>query len=154
MPIEKITPVLNVRDIGQSFTWFEHLGWKRSFSWNDAGLIGDGESAAAANEHGPAGFGGVCSDEVTLFLCCGGQGPRGTALPAPADTEPTDGVWMTWWVSSKEEVDRLYDIAVANQMTVTHPPTDEPWGVREFHLRHPDGHVFRVSCGIESSSDD
>jgi hypothetical protein len=29
------------------------------------------------------------------------------------------------------------------------PPTDEPWGVREMHIRHPDGHVFRISKGIE-----
>ena len=35
-------------------------------------------------------------------------------------------------------------------MTVTYPPTDEPWGVREFHLRHPDGHMFRVSAGLGS----
>jgi hypothetical protein len=28
-------------------------------------------------------------------------------------------------------------------------PTDEPWNVREFHLRHPDGHTFRVSAGLE-----
>ena len=29
------------------------------------------------------------------------------------------------------------------------PPTDEPWGVREMHVRHPDGHVFRISHPIE-----
>jgi hypothetical protein len=23
-----------------------------------------------------------------------------------------------------------------------------PWNVREMHMRHPDGHVFRVSKGI------
>ncbi len=33
-------------------------------------------------------------------------------------------------------------------MTVTFPPTDEPWGVREFHLRHPEGHTFRVSAPL------
>jgi hypothetical protein len=27
-----------------------------------------------------------------------------------------------------------------------------PWNVREMHLRHPDGHVFRVSEGLESES--
>ena len=27
------------------------------------------------------------------------------------------------------------------------PPTNEPWGVREMHVRHPDGHVFRISQG-------
>jgi hypothetical protein len=25
-----------------------------------------------------------------------------------------------------------------------------PWGVREMHVRHPDGHVFRISQGIGS----
>ena len=33
-------------------------------------------------------------------------------------------------------------------MIVTYPPTNEPWGVREFHLRHPDGHMFRVRAGL------
>ena len=23
-----------------------------------------------------------------------------------------------------------------------------PWNVREMHVRHPDGHVFRISRGI------
>ena len=31
--------------------------------------------------------------------------------------------------------------------------TDEPWGVREFHLRHPDGHMFRVSGGLGEAED-
>ncbi|HWN39453.1 MAG TPA: hypothetical protein VNP02_13205 [Gammaproteobacteria bacterium] len=26
-----------------------------------------------------------------------------------------------------------------------------PWGAREMHVRHPDGHVFRVSQGIEET---
>ena len=34
-------------------------------------------------------------------------------------------------------------------LEVTFPPTDMPWNVREMHLRHPDGHVFRVSRGFE-----
>lgn len=24
-----------------------------------------------------------------------------------------------------------------------------PWGVREMHVRHPDGHIFRLSQAIE-----
>lgn len=32
------------------------------------------------------------------------------------------------------------------------PPTDEPWGVREMHVRHPDGHVFRISRGMGEST--
>ena len=32
-------------------------------------------------------------------------------------------------------------------LEVTWPPTDEPWGVREMHVRHPDGHTFRIGRG-------
>lgn len=149
MPIEKITPVLNVSSISQSFDWFEKLGWERSFSWNDGGLVGDGPDAATENEHGPADFGGVCVGDVNIFLCVDGQGSRGTTMPAFPGDDNTDGNWMTWWISSKKEVDELHQLAVDNDFIVTHPPTDEPWGVREFHLRHPDGHMFRVSCGLD-----
>ena len=55
---------------------------------------------------------------------------------------------MTWWMGSPAEVDALHQIAVSKGLIVTYPPTDEPWGVREFHLRHPDGHMFRVSSGL------
>lgn len=27
---------------------------------------------------------------------------------------------------------------------------DMPWHTREMHVRHPDGHVFRISKGTES----
>lgn len=29
------------------------------------------------------------------------------------------------------------------------PPTDMPWNVREMHVRDPDGHVCRISRGVE-----
>lgn len=50
-----------------------------------------------------------------------------------------------------DEVDALHDRAIAQGLSVTYPPTDEPWGVREFHLRHPDGHMFRVSAGLNAA---
>jgi hypothetical protein len=148
MGIQGVTPVLNVSDIGQSFDWFEVLGWRRGFSWNEGGLIGDGAEARGANEHGPAGFGSVCTGKATIFLCCGAQGSRGTIMPRFPGDDATDGVWMSWWMESPADVDALHSIAVARGMTVTYPPTNEPWGVREFHLRHPDGHMFRVSAGL------
>jgi hypothetical protein len=27
-------------------------------------------------------------------------------------------------------------------LEITYPPTKVPWGVRETHVRHPDGHVL------------
>ena len=56
------------------------------------------------------------------------------------------GVWMSMWV---DDVDEVHQRCVAGGIEVTHPPTDEPWNVREMHIRHPDGHVFRVGKGID-----
>ena len=148
MAVQSVTPVLNVSSIGDSFAWFEALGWQRGFSWNQAGMIGDGPNALGANEHGEAGFESVCSGKATIFLCVGGQGSRGTIMPKFPGDDATDGVWMSWWMDSPADVDRLHAVAVERGMTVTYPPTDEPWGVREFHLRHPDGHMFRVGAGL------
>jgi len=147
MGVKSVTPILNVTSIGDSFDWFEALGWKRGFSWNEGGMIGEGPNAKGANEHGDAGFGSVCSGETSIFLCCGAQGSRGTIMPKFPGDDETDGVWMSWWMDSPADVDRLHAIAIEKGFNVTFPPTDEPWGVREFHLRHPDGHTFRVSAG-------
>ncbi len=145
MGVQSVTPVLNVSSVGASLAWFELLGWRRGFSWNAGGMIC---GAADSNEHGEAGFGSVCSGQAQIFLCHGGQGSRGTVFPKFPGDDETDGVWMSWWMESLADVDALHALAVANGMTVTYPPTNEPWGVREFHLRHPDGHMFRVSAGL------
>lgn len=137
MAIEGLTPILNVSSIPDSFVWFEQLGWQRGFTWPE----GD------ANP----GFGSVCSGKVEIFLCRGAQGSRGTISPRFPGDDATDGVWMSWWVASPAEVNALHEKALSLGLTVTHPPTDEPWGVREFHLRHPDGHVFRVSAGLQEA---
>lgn len=150
MSVHAITPVLNVSNIGASFGWFESLGWRRGFSWNQGGFIGEGDAALGANEHGEAGFGSVCSGHATIFLCAGGQGSRGGVSPGfPGDTS-TDGVWMSWWMESPEEVDALFVVAQELGMSISRPPADEPWNMREFHLRHPDGHTFRVGAGLKT----
>jgi hypothetical protein len=44
-----------------------------------------------------------------------------------------------------------HELALQHDLEISWPPTDEPWGVREFHLRHPDGHTFRVSAGLPAN---
>ncbi len=146
MPVKALTPILNVSSIAKSVEWFELFGWKRGFAWNSGGMI---EFGRAENQHGPATFGSVSVEDVEIFLCVGAQGSRGTMMPRFPGDDETDGVWMSWWVTTMQEVDQFYEVAISNDCVVTHPPTDEPWGVREFHLRHPDGHTFRVSSGPE-----
>lgn len=126
-----VTPILNVSNIAESFAWFEKLGWKKGWDWGD-----------------PPTFGGVCSGKVEIFLCQGAQGGRGkSALTSTSkDDSQEKGVWLSLWV---DDVDAIYQHCLAQGLDVTHPPTDEPWGVREMHLRHPDGHVFRIGRGVE-----
>ena len=42
------------------------------------------------------------------------------------------------------DVDLAYRQAVLAGAEIVHPLTDEPWGVRRFFVRDPDGHVLNV----------
>lgn len=137
MSVKALTPILNVSSIAGSIAWFTKLGWESGFVWGEAEPT----------------FGSVRSGHVEIFLCRGAQGSRGTIMPSFPGDDVTDGVWMSWWVANRADVDALHARAVAEGLTVTYPPTDEPWGVREFHLRHPDGHMFRVGAGEEEPCD-
>jgi len=134
MPVQNLTPILNVSDILQSQAWFAKLGWSARFIW--------------PHDSSDPDFGAVCSGKAEIFLCRGGQGSRGTIMPRFPGDDVTDGVWMSWWVDSPAEVDAIHAQALADGLIVTYPPTNEPWNVREFHLRHLDGHMFRVSAGL------
>jgi len=118
MHAHRLTPILNVSNIQESFAWFEKLGWQKGWDWGD-----------------PPTFGGVCSGHCEIFLCQDGQGGRGE-----------EGAWMSVWI---DDVDALYQHCLAQGIEVTMPPTDKEWNVREMHVRHPDGHIFRMSKPLE-----
>jgi catechol 2,3-dioxygenase-like lactoylglutathione lyase family enzyme len=131
MLAHRITPILNVSNIVESFAWFERLGWKKGWDWGD-----------------PPTFGGVCSGHCEIFLCQGAQGGRGKSdRPTTFGEDAADdkGVWMSIWV---DDVDAIHRHCIEQGIEITWPPTDEPWGVREMHVRHPDGHVFRISRAV------
>jgi len=131
--IKAITPILNVSDLTDSSLWFEKWGWKKLWYWGT-----------------PPTFGAVGAGECEIFLCHGAQGGRGrgtnaTTFQQDGDEEADKGVWMSVWV---EDVDAVHSRCVGAGLEVTFRPTNMPWNVREMHLRHPDGHVFRVSRGL------
>ena len=131
MKVKSITPILNVSDIVASFKWFESLGWSIGFEWGE-----------------PVGFGSVCNGEGEIFLCQDGQGGRGKGSNKStygAGESGDSGVWMSLWV---ENLDDAHQACQNAGIEITFPPTDMPWNVREMHIRHPDGHVFRVSRGL------
>jgi predicted lactoylglutathione lyase len=129
MRIEGLTPILNVSSLKESFSWFEKLGWQKHWDWGD-----------------PPSFGAVISGKCEIFLCQDCQGARSTAKSRPAGDN--EGVWMSWWLESPQAVDDFHRLAIAQGAAVITAPADMPWNVREFELRHPDGHTFRVSAGI------
>ena len=128
-----VNPILNVSSFAQSVDWFRKLGWEVAWQWGD-----------------PPRFGAVCAGEVEIFLCEGGQGGRGRGSNRQTfgswDNEIADkGCWMSIWV---DDVDAIYEHCLEQGLDVTWPPTNHPWHVREMHLRHPDGHVFRIGKGL------
>jgi len=130
---EAITPILNVSDIRQSFDWFAKLGWTKGWEWGD-----------------PVTFGGVCSGEVEIFLSQNGQGGRGkganqTTFGNHESDDQDKGVWLSIWVS---DVDAVYEACLQQDIEITWPPENMPWNVREMHVRHPDGHVFRIGQSL------
>ena len=130
MIARRVTPILNVSDAEASVTWFLGWGWTAGFRWGE-----------------PFSFGSVYAGDVEVFLCLDGQGGRGkgenaTTFGAAADERADRGAWMSLWV---DDVDAIHRTCLAGDIEITHPPTDMPWGVREMHVRHPDGHVFRVT---------
>ncbi len=42
------------------------------------------------------------------------------------------------------DVDAAYAAALQAGSEIVHPLTDEPWGVRRFFVRDPDGHLLNV----------
>jgi hypothetical protein len=136
-----LTPILNVSSLEETFAWFGMWGWQKQWDWPTPREDGQ-----------PASFGAVRSGVCEIFLCRDAQGGRGrstlTSTAEPLGNDASErGVWMSVWV---EDVDAVHRLCVNHRLDVTMPPTDEPWCVREMHLRHPDGHVFRISRGIKA----
>jgi hypothetical protein len=111
-----VTPILNVSSVVESIAWFARLGWSKTFDWCD--------------EDGGVSFGGVRSGSSEIFLCRDGQGGRGE-----------HGAWLSIWVV---DVDAVHAMCDRQGITVLQPPRDEPWGIREMLIQHPDGHTFRI----------
>jgi hypothetical protein len=130
MLVHRIVPILNVSNFRESVAWFEKIGWAKGWDWGD-----------------PPTFGGVHSGHDEIYLCEGAQGGRGNGgvkmtFGPDGDQTADKGVWMSIWV---DDVDAVHRLCLEKGLDVAWPPTDMPWGVREMHLRHPDGHVFRIT---------
>ena len=53
---------------------------------------------------------------------------------------------MTFYVNV-DDADRLHALCRKRGVTIVEPLASKPWGMREFAVRDPDGHVFRFGHG-------
>jgi predicted enzyme related to lactoylglutathione lyase len=81
----------------------------------------------------PPGFGAVALGKIELFFCHKGQGHPGT--------------WLSIFM---DDVDTYFQRISELGADIIQPPTDEPWGMREMHVRDPNQHVIRFGHGIPS----
>jgi Glyoxalase/Bleomycin resistance protein/Dioxygenase superfamily len=72
-------------------------------------------------------------DKVEIFFSEGGQGNPGT-----------------WLCIFMDDVDSYYERIKKLGAKIIHGPRDEPWGMREMHVRDPNQHVIRFGQGIPS----
>jgi catechol 2,3-dioxygenase-like lactoylglutathione lyase family enzyme len=64
-------------------------------------------------------------------------------LTAPVHPDVTMGV---------DDVDALYAEAVRRGLPILYPLTDEPWGVRRFFVRDPNGRVINLMTHLRAAS--
>jgi len=118
--VRGLTPILNVSSLPDSFEWFARWGWAKLWDVQEI--------------EGVSTFGAVGNGQCEIFLCLDHQGGRGA-----------DGAWMSVFV---DDVDAIAEVCASAGLDIAQPPSDRPWGMREMHLRHPDGHVLRVGHGL------
>jgi Glyoxalase/Bleomycin resistance protein/Dioxygenase superfamily len=124
--VHQIVPILNVSDLPASFEWFARFGWPKAWDW------------CPPDSNRPT-FGAVTAGDLEIFLCQDAQGGRGP-----------NATWLAVWVADVDEVHRT---CLREHVEVVYGPEDEPWGMREMHVRHPDGHIFRVGNPLEHDHD-
>jgi catechol 2,3-dioxygenase-like lactoylglutathione lyase family enzyme len=79
----------------------------------------------------PPTFGAVRLSKIEIFFCLRGQGSPGT--------------WLTIFL---DDVDAYCAQIKRRGANVIYGPKNEPWGLREIHVRDPNGHVIRFGQGI------
>ena len=90
------------------------------------------------------GFGRDFGDESTGWSFLSRDGFK-VALGECRDERPASEIGDHSYVAyvTVKGVDALYQEVVARGAQTISPPTTEPWGMREFGLRTPDGHRMR-----------
>ena len=118
MPFPQAVPEIPVSNVDKAAEYYvSALGFSLDWGGNDGGI------------------GGISQGDCRMFLTSTefreNEGNSGTVI-----------IWLN--LSSKSEVDELYERWHASGAIVVHAPEDKPWLLREFRVADPDGNQFRV----------
>jgi catechol 2,3-dioxygenase-like lactoylglutathione lyase family enzyme len=72
------------------------------------------------------------------------QSPDGRAVVQLVTRDATAPVDSAISVHIGDEVEAAYEEAQRRGLEIVHPLTEEPWGVRRFFVRAPDGNVINI----------
>jgi len=87
---------------------------------------------------------GLAVEEFNMGWVARYRSPDGRASVQLVTRDATAPVDSTISVHAGAGVDEAYAEAKRRGFEIVHPLTDEPWGVRRFFVRAPDGNVINV----------
>ena len=92
---------------------------------------------------------GLSNEPFNLGWVTNLQSPDGRAtvqLVTRDETSPVDSVIS---VHVGDDVEAAYEEAQRRGFEIVHPLTTEPWGVRRFFVRAPDGNVINIVSHVD-----
>src|ERR1051326_3482987 len=98
---------------------------------------------AAAREFS-SGYLGLSLEVMALGWVVRLSAPDGRAAVQLVTRDATASVDSVISVAVGDDVREAYEEALRRGYEIVHPLTEEPWGVRRFFVRSPDGHVVNI----------
>ena len=116
-----VQPVLSVADVAAAARYFvDVLGFDLDFVYGEPPV------------HGRVKTGdGTYGQPIYIHLSLAGDDERGR--------QPTGELRL----HVGHDVDALCEVYRSRGAEIVHPPTSQPWGLREFLVREPNGHFLR-----------
>jgi len=111
-------------------------------------VLSDNLQASRAFYTGLLGF-EVAMDEIGFLMVASPSNRTAQVILCSRDVEMMDPLARESRMSVEvADVDAVYAQAVAEGQPIVYPLTDEPWGIRRFFVRDPDGTVINVNSHI------
>lgn len=136
--VQFVDPTINVKNVSRAAEWYRRmLGLKVAMTMPE-------------NSKKPS-FVRLVNDAGAAIMIGDGSDPMAQRKPSKATSEAIASrkapKVVSFYFRVDKDIDALYRSAKRKGAKVLSPPTDMPYGMREFHLRDPDGYDVGVGQG-------